>query len=34
MWREYFGPTANIHFLEYDKECGEKWLKGAGQQVI
>ncbi|UJR20358.1 hypothetical protein I4U23_023489 [Adineta vaga] len=33
MWREYFGSTADIHFLEYDKECGEKWLKQRGQQL-
>ncbi|CAF1003479.1 unnamed protein product [Adineta steineri] len=33
LWREYFGPTADIHFLEYDKQCGEKWLQGPGQKL-
>ncbi|CAF1027612.1 unnamed protein product [Adineta ricciae] len=33
LWREYFGPMADIHFIEYDKQCGEKWSKQIGQQL-
>jgi hypothetical protein len=33
LWRSYLGPLANIHFLEYNKECGETWYKSQGQQV-
>ncbi|CAF1181467.1 unnamed protein product [Didymodactylos carnosus] len=33
MWREYFGPKATIHFLEYDKTCGEKWMLERGQKL-
>ena len=33
LWREYFGSMADIHFIEYDKQCGEKWSKQTGQKV-
>ena len=33
MWREYFGPKANIHFIEYDKECADEWLNESGREV-
>ena len=34
MWRAYFGPLADIHFIEFDKQCGEDWhRRGDGQQV-
>ncbi|CAF1196701.1 unnamed protein product [Didymodactylos carnosus] len=33
MCREYFGPKAAIHFLEYDKTCGEKWMRERGQKL-
>jgi hypothetical protein len=33
LWRSYLGPLANIHFLEYNKECGETWYKSQGHKV-
>jgi hypothetical protein len=33
MWREYFGPKANIHFIEYDKQCGDEWMNESGREV-
>ena len=32
-WREYFGYKADLHFLEVDKKCGEKWKSTIGKQV-
>ena len=32
-WREYFGPLATIHFIEYERECGEAWYNVHGKQV-
>jgi hypothetical protein len=33
LWRTYLGPLASIHFLEYDRGCGEDWYKNHGQKV-
>ena len=34
MWRAYFGLMADIHFIEFDKQCGEEWhQRGDGKQV-
>jgi hypothetical protein len=33
LWRDYFGPLATIHFLEYDQTCGDKWYKEHGLKV-
>lgn len=32
-WREYLGPEADIHLIEYDKKCGIKWENTVGKQV-
>lgn len=34
VWREYFGPGATIHFIEYDRKCGEAWYNKTGKKVI
>ena len=33
LWRNYLGPQADIHFIEYDKECGEAWYQTHGVRV-
>jgi hypothetical protein len=33
VWRNYLGPLANIHFIEFDRRCGEEWYKNHGQKV-
>jgi hypothetical protein len=33
LWRDYLGPQATIHFLEYNQRCGEDWYKVHGQKV-
>ena len=33
LWRHYLGPQANIHFLEYDQNCGREWHKTHGEKV-
>ncbi|UJR38307.1 hypothetical protein I4U23_030977 [Adineta vaga] len=32
-WREYLGYKAEIHILEIDIECGEKWYSTIGKQM-
>lgn len=32
-WREYFGPKANIHFLEFNETCGRRWHAKIGRKV-
>lgn len=32
-WREYLGDQAEIHILEIDTKCGEKWFSTIGKQV-
>jgi len=32
-WREYLGPNADIHIIEFDKTCGQKWMNSMGKQV-
>ena len=32
-WREYLGDQAEIHILEIDMKCGEKWFSTIGKQV-
>jgi len=34
LWRDYLGPRVNIHFIEYDRVCGEEWYKIHGEKVI
>lgn len=33
IWRDYFGPRANIHVIEYNQVCGEQWYKKHGMKV-
>jgi hypothetical protein len=33
LWRNYLGPQADIHFIEYDKNCGEAWHQNHGVKV-
>ncbi len=33
LWRNYLGQQANIHFIENDKKCAEKWYRTHGQKV-
>ncbi len=33
VWRNYLGPLANIHFIEFNRGCGEEWYKNHGQKV-
>ena len=33
VWREYFGPLANIHFIEFDKQCADDWYSKVGKDV-
>jgi hypothetical protein len=33
VWREYLGPRANIHFIEFNKACAEAWYKVHGKEV-
>jgi hypothetical protein len=33
VWRSYFGPLAHIHFIEFDKKCGQKWYEDHGIKV-
>ncbi len=33
LWRDYLGPQADIHFIEYDKNCGETWYRIHGVKV-
>ncbi len=33
VWRNYLGPQADIHFIEYDKNCGEAWYQVHGVKV-
>lgn len=33
MWREYFGPQATIHFIEFNQKCGEQWYQNHGIKV-
>ena len=32
-WREYLGPTAEIHFLEINATCGKIWEDTIGKEV-
>ncbi|CAF1593964.1 unnamed protein product [Adineta ricciae] len=32
-WREYLGDQAEIHILEIDMKCGEKWFSTIGKQI-
>ena len=32
-WREYFGPRADLHMIEFDPVCGKKWENAIGRQV-
>jgi hypothetical protein len=32
-WREYFGPKADIHFLEFNEICGREWETMMGKKV-
>ena len=32
-WREYQGPNADIHIIEFDKTCGQNWMNSTGKQV-
>lgn len=32
-WREYLGPTAEIHFLEINATCGKLWEDTTGREV-
>ncbi|CAF1341112.1 unnamed protein product [Adineta ricciae] len=32
-WREYLGGQAEIHILEIDMKCGEKWFSTIGKQI-
>jgi hypothetical protein len=34
LWRNYLGARANIHFIEYDRGCGEGWYTIHGGKVI
>ena len=34
VWRDYFGPLANIHIMEYNQICGDNWYRGHGNEVI
>ncbi|CAM4945887.1 unnamed protein product [Rotaria socialis] len=33
VWRSYLGPLANIHFVEFDRSCGEAWYTIDGYKV-
>lgn len=33
LWREYFGPEADIHFIEFDQSCGTEWYRKHGEKV-
>ncbi len=33
LWRNYLGPQADIHFIEYNKKCGEAWYQIHGVRV-
>jgi hypothetical protein len=32
-WREYLGQKADIHIMELDKKCGQRWQTTIGSQV-
>ena len=32
-WREYLGPEADLHMIEYNSKCGKKWENAIGRQV-
>ena len=33
LWRDYLGPRARIHFLEYDEKCARAWQAQHGKKV-
>lgn len=33
LWREYLGSRANIHFIEYNQDCGEYWYEVHGKKL-
>ena len=33
LWRAFFGPSAEIYFIEFDKTCGEAWFAQYGKEV-
>ena len=33
VWRSFFGPSAEINFIEYDRACGEAWFQQYGKEV-
>ena len=33
LWREYLGPHATIHFIEFQQKCGEEWYNNHGVTV-
>ena len=33
LWREYLGPRADIHFVEFDEKCGREWYRTDGEKV-
>jgi hypothetical protein len=33
LWRHYFGNRANIHFIEFNQNCGKEWYKNHGKKV-
>lgn len=33
LWRNYLGPRADIHFIEFDRTCAEEWYKTHGYKV-
>lgn len=34
LWREYLGPRARVHFLEYDEKCARAWQEQHGKKVL
>lgn len=33
LWREYLGPRAILHFLEYNVNCAKQWWNDHGKKV-
>ena len=33
LWRNYLGPEADIHFIEFNRTCAKSWYKTHGVKV-